>query len=186
MSDKPVMRASSKAAVVQAVRRNKLVIVGFCFGLILSTLSAIIFNGAPEQDHANNEFEKGDLIARLWHDWYMDVLEGDYEPIIQPSTSNYSNSVGIEPKFPQNNALIRDKKLKFFRPRFHYNELKIKSRLLLVVLITKEYVLARFGDRLTLKEYHKLVNDLMMESKSSLDHYEDDILYFYPQYLSNN
>jgi len=132
---------------------------------------------------------------QLWQHlekWYFEVQDNAYHPILLngsmvdetnefPQTNNLNS-------FDKDTALVRDKKLKFYRPRFHYTELKIKNALLLCVLISEQLFAQLSYDQPLPSNQSKLsfmrsfIGHYMNYTDELLfNDYNVDLYYFYPE-----
>lgn len=183
------MRAYFKS-ISFVLRRNKYFFIGCLIGITLSLVSMPVLNTCGHQPPTNG-LDDYDLLARV-QQWYTMVENSDFEPVILQPTTNHTDHQSanqLTQLFSNEASMIRDKKLKFYRPRFHTTELKIKSKLLLCILIRRQFLMQSLQSTEAHSPLHftrQLISETIHSLNSQfIDYKNDDILYFYPQLVDD-
>lgn len=113
--------------------------------------------------------------------WSFEVSQEKYQPILVNASLFLEDDVATAAQVGENlpdrsMPLMRDKKLNFYRPRFHHSELKIKSEILLAILINDHSL---ESSNVSLKhqvmEYINLTNEMLFKD------YNLDVYYFHAE-----
>lgn len=194
------------------LRKNKYFFIGCILGIILSSLfmpmledcskpnSLLLSLNDDENDPESIQVLKLNrqdyhLFVRL-EKWYREMADKDYNPRIHNKSTiiNDENSNEFDMSNQQKsaiNSMVRDKKLKFYRPRFHSIELNIKMKLLVCVVIRPQFLielsLARNENQSKSDHYRQLIEHYINKtSELMLNDFSDNLLYFYPDISTGN
>ena len=177
------------------IRRNKYFLIGCMIGIALSSISVPIKNCYdPSSTSTDNEEDilriDNEQIVQKLVDWYQTVLHEKYEPIILNGTSDESFRPKQVTQFDQNGynrnlILVRDNKLKFYRPRFHYSELNIKSRFLLCSFLNERRFPQSYENQKSFPG--DLINNYINYTNDKIVNNQDlDVIYFYSEMYADN
>lgn len=187
------------------IRRHKYFLLGCLIGILLSFLFMPLIEDCNQQrknsDRSSTQqtsteqltlttpepdSEDYQLFVRL-DQWYRNISKSDYEPTIRLGSSEKIDDAQDQPEKGNNarppevgGALIRDKKLKFYRPRFHLNELNVSKPLLICIYICEDYLQSASSVKFaTTKEI--VVDYINTATTGYLADYKDDLIFFYPE-----
>ncbi|KAJ6225662.1 hypothetical protein RDWZM_004207 [Blomia tropicalis] len=164
-------------------------------GIALSSISVPIKN-CYDPSSTSTDIEEDILridnkqIVQKLVDWYQTVLHKKYEPIILNGTSDESFRPKQVTQFDQNGynrnlILVRDNKLKFYRPRFHYSELNIKSRFLLCSFLNERRFPQSYENQKSFPG--DLINNYINYTNDKIVNNQDlDVIYFYSEMYADN
>ena len=184
------------------IRKNKYFFIGCLLGILLSSLFMPMLEDCSKPNSLNGDENDTESIQVLkmnrrdYHlfvrleEWYREMSRSDYNPMIRNKTVmiNEANSHALhminQPKLAIN-SMVRDKKLKFFRPRFHSIELNIKMKLLVCVSIRPQLLIQSSSPQSD--QYDQLIVQYMnMTNELMLNDFSDNLLYFYPDISTGN
>lgn len=145
---------------------------------------------------SETEFELFNQLV-LWHNHLSDdrFVPKQTNQTSLPRQDEVDQLELINQDNPQDGTLIRDKKLKFYRPRFYLNELNIRNRVLICILIRDKYlkkVLANKDSSLdrNVQESTLLRNVINrfvnVSGQYFVDQFPVDVLYFHSETNGNS